>query len=462
MEITVQPVTGITISPSNSKIKKNDTYELSTIVTPSYACDTDVTWKSSNNSVASVSSDGVVTGISCGTVTITATTDNESKTATCEVTVSVPITSISLNHYVDSLDLTGSNTLQLTSSVTPSDTCNDLIFWTSSDSNVAKVDDSGLVTSVSCGTATITATSQEENKTATCVITVIQPVTGISLSDSLISLRITKTDQLFDTIHPSNACNKNVNWSSSDSTVVTVDSNGEITALTLDTAVITAKTVDGGYTASCKVIGKLLVTLNDTSVTLNVKDTTTLIATITPSSITNKTVTWKSYNPSIATVDSSGNVTAISGGSTFIYAISNANKTVFASCQVNVRPQIDNVTIQNFEDPTNNDFIAGRGSIITITGSGFGNTQLFNSNKGYVSFTNADQGGLVSSNLIDKLSRRKTSMINDYDSCDYATPNGNVWSDTLIQMYLSSTIYANNIIINDTTIQPEGIGSGHM
>ncbi len=459
--VTVQPVSGVTISPSSTKIKKNDTYQLSTIVTPSYACDTDVTWKSSNNSVASVSSDGVVTANSCGSTTITATTDNEGKTATCEVTVSVPITSITLNYTVDSLDLTGSNTIQLMSSVTPSDTCNDLITWSSSNSNVAKVDDNGLVTSVSCGTATIMATSQVDNKTATCAIAVIQPATGITLSDSLISLRVTKTDQLFDTIHPLNACNKNVTWSSSDSTVVKVDSSGVITALRLDTALITAKTVDGGYTASCKVIGELLVTLNQTSVTLNVKDTITLIATITPASISNKTVSWKSYNPSIATVDSSGNVSAISGGTTYIIARSNANNKVSASCVVNVRPQIKNIIIQNSENQPNTDFIAGRGSIITITGSGFGNTQLFNSNKGYVSFTNADQGGLVSSYLIDKNSHRKTSMIDDYDSCDYTTPNGNVWSDSLIQMYLPSTIYANNIIINDT-IQPEGIGSGHV
>jgi len=460
--VTVQPVTGVTIDRKpTSDINLNDTFQLSATVLPDTACNLDVKWSSSDPAVVNVTSDGLLTGKGCGTATITAATEDANITATCDVTVDVPVTGLTLDSTVMTVTISGPPK-QLKAIITPTDTCNDKIKWTSSNSNVATVDiNTGLVSGVSCDTATITAISIDENKSASCVVTVRQPVTGITLSDTLITLRITKTSQIFDTIYPAKACNQAVLWSSSDTTVAKVDSIGNLTVDSIGSAIITATTVDGHFSASCKVIGELLVTLSQTSVTLNVKDTTTLIAIITPSSISNKTVTWKSTNPTIATVDSSGNVTAISGGTTYIIVRSNANPKVYASCVVNVRPKIVNITIQNSENQPNTDFIAGRGSIITITGSGFGNTQLFNSNKGYVSFTNADQGGLVSSYLIDKNSHRKTSMIDDYDSCDYTTPNGNVWSDSLIQMYLPSTIYANNIIINDT-IQPEGIGSGHV
>ena len=119
---------------------------------------------------------------------------------------------------------------------------------------------------------------------------------------------------------------------------------------------------------------------------------------------------------------------------------------------------IKNISIVNTENPSLLDtFIAGRGSIITISGSGFGNQHYSGKIMGYVSFTNADRGGEVSEYLIDKDSKMATSMIDDYDSCDYIG-NNNIWSDTLIKMSFPSIIYSNNIING----LPVEIGSGNV
>ena len=166
-------------------------------------------------------------------------------------------TGISLNRTSATLTTKG-QTLQLTATVTPDNATNKSVTWTSSNTAVATVSSTGLVTAVANGTATITATTADgSNKTATCTVTVNipVPVTGITLNKTTATLTSKgPTLQLSATVTPSNATNKSVTWTSSNTAVATVSNIGLVTAVGAGTATITAAATDGsGITATCKV-----------------------------------------------------------------------------------------------------------------------------------------------------------------------------------------------------------------
>jgi uncharacterized protein YjdB len=170
---------------------------------------------------------------------------------------SVPVvnpTSVSLNKTADTLTVGGTDTL--TATVMPADASNKNVTWTSSAPSVATVSSTGLVTAVSAGTATITAKTAAGGYTASCAVTVNNPVvhpTSVSLNKTTDTLTVGGTDALTATVMPAGASNKNVTWTSSAPSVATVSSAGLVTAVSIGTATITAKTADGSYTASCAV-----------------------------------------------------------------------------------------------------------------------------------------------------------------------------------------------------------------
>ncbi|WP_020621318.1 Ig-like domain-containing protein [Colwellia piezophila] len=148
------------------------------------------------------------------------------------------------------------DTQQLSASITPSNAANISVTWSSNNSAVATVNSTGKVTAVSAGTAKITVTSVDGSFTASTTITVTTAVvtdiavTGISLSSQSGTLYINNTLQLSATITPDNATNTNVTWSSDNSAVVTVSSNGLVTAVKNGTATITVTSTDGSFTAN--------------------------------------------------------------------------------------------------------------------------------------------------------------------------------------------------------------------
>ena len=169
------PVTGVSLNTSTLNLVENETDTLTATVEPSNATNKDVTWESSNTSVATVDASGLVTAVSAGTATITVTTVDQSKTATCEVTVAaatVPVTGVTLSQNEAHLYYNRTpNTLTLTATVAPDNATNKAVTWTSSNPSVATVEN-GVVTAVAPGTATITATTQDGNHTAACAVTV--------------------------------------------------------------------------------------------------------------------------------------------------------------------------------------------------------------------------------------------------------------------------------------------------
>lgn len=162
---------------------------------------------------------------------------------------SVATTGISLNQTSLALNIDGSTTL--TATVSPSNATDKSVTWTTSNASVATVS-GGKVTAVGGGTATITATASGGQK-ATCTVTVSQPLTGISLPSSSLSIAAGASAQITPVFTPSNATNKKVAWTSSNSSVASVDASGNVTALKPGVTTITAKAADGGFTASCVV-----------------------------------------------------------------------------------------------------------------------------------------------------------------------------------------------------------------
>lgn len=165
-------VTGVTLNKTATTIAVGGTETLVPTVAPADADNQNVTW-SSNNAAATVSASGVVTGVSAGTATITVTTVDGSKKATCAVTVSattVSVTGVTLNKATASIEVGGTETLVPT--IAPAGATNQNVMWNSNNNAAATVSASGVVTGVSVGTATITVTTADGGKTADCVVTV--------------------------------------------------------------------------------------------------------------------------------------------------------------------------------------------------------------------------------------------------------------------------------------------------
>lgn len=314
-----------------------------------------ITWTSSNPEIATVEN-GVITGKKIGETTIFARYDEEVY-ATCKVKIlendnDIAIEKMTITPNNIRVNVGYSMTLKL--DITPSNATNKSVTWSSSNSNVVSVSD-GSIKTLSPGTATITAKSVDGNKTATALVTVIGSstiiiptptinnisVNSISLSPTSSILNSGQTITLTPIISPSNATNKGVNWSSSNTSVATV-SNGVVTAKSGGIVVITATTLDGSKKATSTItVRNVLSTINVTGVstsptTLNLKvgEKGTITATVTPSNATNKTVTWSSSNPSVATV-SNGVVSAVSAGNTTIYVTTvDGNKQAYTNVVV--------------------------------------------------------------------------------------------------------------------------------
>jgi hypothetical protein len=145
--------------------------------------------------------------------------------------------------------------------IAPANATNKTVTWTSSNSAIATVDAAGKVTALKTGTATITVTTTDGNKTAACEVTVVPegapiPVAQVTLDRETLSLIINKTLTLTATITPDEATDQTVTWTSSNSAIATVDASGTVTGIAAGTATITVTTTDGNKTATCEVTVK--------------------------------------------------------------------------------------------------------------------------------------------------------------------------------------------------------------
>ncbi len=329
-KISVQSVT--LSKTSYAFVTIGQTLQLTATVLPSNATYPNVTWESSNASVATVSDKGLVTCNGFGDATITATADG--KSATCAVNATlVAVRTVTLSKTSYAFQAIGES-VQLTATVLPANASYPNVTWETSNAAVATVSDNGLVTCKGFGDATITATADGKSSTCTISATPVSVLNVVLSNTSCEFHTIGETAQLTATVLPANATYPNVTWRSSDISVATVSDDGLVTCNDFGEAVITA-TADG-KSATCNVSATPIpvqsVTLSKTSCLFTViGETFQLTASVTPSDATYPNVSWKSSDSSVATVSDNGLITCTGFGKATITATADGKS---ATCEV--------------------------------------------------------------------------------------------------------------------------------
>lgn len=327
----VVPATGITVDKTATTIVKGATDKLTATLVPADANGT-VTWSTSDSSVATVSNDGTVTAVKNGTATVTAKCGDLS--AQTKVTVINPLKAITITGTTHSIKK--GQTTQLGLTYDPADTTDSVAAtWTSSNTSVATVSKTGLVTALKDGSTTIKATVGNVSSTYDIAVKEVK-LTGIKMEEKAL-IHEGDTKALTVEYTPADTTDdKTVAWSSSDSTVASVDNNGTVTAVKPGSAVITAKV--GSYQATCAVTVdaplKEIVTEKST-IDMVKKQTANIAYSLVPADTTDsKDVTFTSSDETVATVNSDGKVTAKKAGQATV-TITGANG-IKATVTVNV------------------------------------------------------------------------------------------------------------------------------
>ena len=359
-------VTEVRLNKDKMTLEKGTRETLTATVFPDDATNKSLVWTSSNKNVAIVNANGRVTGLSAGKATITVTTVNAGETATCEVTVTEPeiisVKGVKLNKT--NLSMEKGDAEVLTATLNPTNSTNKNVTWTSSNENVAVVNQNGRVTAIGEGTTTITVRTEDGGYTASCNIRVSLPstkVTGVVLNKTGVTLDKDETYELRADVIPYNATNQKVSWTSNATQVATVDQEGNVRAVGQGKATITVTTADGNYKATCVVTveSEVKVTgieLDRNTVNMKYGRVIELKATIEPENATNREITWTSNNEEVATV-SGGRVYSINPGKATITATT-TDGNYKATCEVTVEDVTeDELTINtgyglNDEDKT--------------------------------------------------------------------------------------------------------------
>lgn len=352
-----------------------------------------VVWKSSNEKVASVSQNGIVTTKKVGKVTITATLKGTKKKAKCYIRVGNAVKKVSVNK--NKVTLTEKKKFTIKTTVLPSNAANKSVTYKSSNTSVATVSSKGVITAKKAGKAVIKVTAKDKSKKSATISVTVQKaevlVKNVLADKFLVTLKEGEKTNLTVSVSPSNATNKGVVYQSSDASIATVDQNGEVTAKKAGTCKITVTAIDGSNksdTVSIRVVSKTtippeenvtpggsvnpggsitpggsvnpggsvkpggsvtpggsgkpnpVISVTGVSVTpaekaLNVGNSFQLTTSVTPSNATNKSVTYQSSNTNVVTVDQTGIIHAVGNGTANITVTTNdQGKT--AVCKVTV------------------------------------------------------------------------------------------------------------------------------
>ncbi len=334
----VQPITSIKLSGSKATLEPGHKKTVTATVGPSNATSKSLVWSSSNSSVATVSK-GVITAVGKGTCIITCRSKFYSNiSVSYKVTVKQAVTAVSMESAVK---LNENSTKRLTAKAVPNTASNARLSFKSSNASVAAVSSNGVITAKSKGSCVITATATDgSGKSAKCRVTVVRPVTNVKLNAHTISWNVGKKAHFRPTVTPTTASNISVKYTSSNTRVATVDSNGLLTAVGKGTCTVTCTAADGsGKKDTCKVTVKQPVrklTISGGS-SVNEGSSIELKAVAAPSNATNKNVTWSSSDKTVAKVSSTGKVTALKAGKATIKCTAKDGSRVAASKTVTVK-----------------------------------------------------------------------------------------------------------------------------
>ena len=325
-------VASVDVSPPSAAVVVGQTLQLA--ATPKDASGNPlsgraVTWTSGNTAVATVSASGLVTAVAAGSATITASSEGRSGTAAITVNPP-PVASVAVNPATASVQV--GQTAQLTA--TPQDASGNplsgrVVTWASSNTAIATVNASGLVSAVAAGSATITATSEGKSGSAAVTVTTV-PVAAVAVTPASPSVQVGQTAQLTATPQDANGnplSGRTVTWTSSNQAVATVNATGLVTGAAAGAATITATSEGKSGTAAVTVTPVPVASVAVTPASASIQTGGTIQLTATPKDangkpLTGRTVAWTSANGAVATVSTSGLVTGVATGTTTITATS--------------------------------------------------------------------------------------------------------------------------------------------
>ncbi|MFA9371530.1 MAG: Ig domain-containing protein [Labilibaculum antarcticum] len=470
---TVKPES-ITITDSKIELNvgKSDTLEY--IVNPTQAEDYSVSWTSEDENVAEVLQNGIIEAKKIGSTKIIISTSNN-KTAFCMVTVvATTIKEVTLSESNINLKLGEASTLKY--KISPEDATDKSVSWKSSDLNIATITDGGVVKAIAPGKATITVTTNDGSFTATCEVTV-DPVlvSSIEISQTDLMIFIGESTELSAIVYPDNATDKSVLWESSDINIATITDEGVVKALGIGEAEIKVTSNDGDFSAICKIEVKPIlvsgIVVTSTTQRFNIGEEFELKAVVYPENATYRNIDWSSDNIDVATISDAGIITTKAQGSATISAISD-DGLVKEEYYIEVGYKMI-VTVVNIDGETIGDCnvvawdtdVEVNISTSPITGGRF---EIFSNKERIVNIlvasasyngviiydTSINENKLVNVKLTDNT---HSSIISTSEICYIPGLTGrlNPVCDNLGRTYL----YADNISINDETLQPVDFNS---
>lgn len=339
-------IKSIALDKSTLPLTINSTYQFVVSFTPSNLQTPNYIWTTSDNSIVSVNDKGEISARSVGEATITVYTPDKTLQSSCKVNV-LPINAIGISFNVKYLDLLIEQEEILTYIITPVNTTDKQVTWSSSDYNIATVDNTGKVKAVGIGEAKITA------KTSNLISDVcnikVNPIkaSSISLNKIALSIEISDKETIVANLLPANTTNRKIFWSSSNTNIASVAENGEVTGLDLGSTIITAKSDDGGFTAICNVEVKLKgLVLTKTSINALPNQQELIHVKYSTSDIAYTHATWSSSNPSVAKVTSDGN----GFNSALIETLNTGAAIITATSADGLKTAICNVTVKEIND----------------------------------------------------------------------------------------------------------------
>lgn len=342
-------VSSVAVDKERQDLSIGASFVLKAIISPSNADNQKIIWMVENSSVVDYvdNQDGSATikGLKVGTSKVTARTDDGGFMSSCNVTVGVGVEKIELDK--SELSLKKGESASLKATIFPENASDKSLKWGSSDVSVATVDAYGNVKAEGNGEATVFVSSSDGGFTAYCNVKVGTSVTGISLDPREFTLEtIGSSFTIKPVISPEDASDLGVVWESADTKVVSVASDGTVTAIGPGTTTVKATTNDGSFTSNCVVSVKSPaqhVSLDKTSLKLLEGESGKLTATVYPLNSTQKTLTWVSDHPDVASVDNEGNVTARKAGTATVTV--KVAENVTAVCKVTVISRVTGISL---------------------------------------------------------------------------------------------------------------------
>ncbi|MDO3408345.1 Ig-like domain-containing protein [Saccharibacillus sp. CPCC 101409] len=344
------PVQSVTVSAYQGakSVNVGSTLQFTASVSPNNATDQSVTWSVYDSQFASIDQNGLLTAIKAGTVTVTAVAkDGSGVSNTYNLTIKQPAATITITAAGNPKYLNVSDTVQLTAEFDPSDTTDQTVTWSVDDSQIASVDQNGLLTGNKAGTVTVTATANDGSGVSdTYQLTIRQPVTSVTVSayDNVTNtVNVSETLQLEAAVNPNDATDSTVTWSVYDPQFASIDQNGLLTGIKAGTVTVTATAKDGSgksgtYTVTVKqpVTSVTVSAYDGTTNSIEVNTTLQLNAQVAPGDASNKTVIWNVDNTAVATVDQNGLLSGKSQGTVIVTVTAQDGSGAHGTYQVTI------------------------------------------------------------------------------------------------------------------------------